>query len=376
MRTCLSISRTVVGVLLLGIAACRPFSGDGSGLDPTPPLPSSALVVTKYHDHHGFGCLVDREHRLLLTSAEAVGGNLQEAEVIFPAFEDGKIKPRRDYYLKQAPRIAARVIATDPKRDLAVLQVTSVPDDVQPVKVAGASAKENDKLQLLVDPGGKAQAWFPRNGTARSVGDQPLTTLTGTHVVARLLETSLDGKLSKAAGGSAILNEAGELAGLVSSASAVKTHLYGVDVAEIRPFLAGVYRKLAETAIDQKDYTQAVALCDRGLALKPDDALSYNERGAALSWLNRNDEAIADYSKAIERDSALYRAYRNRASAYLHQEKLDQAVADCTAAIKINQKYVAAYRTRRDAYLKLKKADLARADQEAIDELTRPKVND
>jgi Flp pilus assembly protein TadD len=370
------VAHTGVGLLLLGLAACRPLLGDSSNLDPTPPLPSSAIVLTRIHQYQGYGCLVDREHRLLLTSAETLGGTLREAEAIFPVYEDGKIKPRRDYYLKQAPHVPGTVVETDIKHDLALLQLESVPDDSQPLTIAKSSPKENDKVLLLVDPGGKSQAWFQRSSTVRSVGDQVLTAPSTTRVIARMIETALDSKLGKAAGGAAMVNETGELVGIVTSASIAKSSLCAIDVDEIRPFLADAYRKLAEAAIKKKEYTQALALCDKALVLRPEDGFTYNERGAALSWLNRYDEAIAEYGKALQRDPTLFKAYRNRASVYLHQGKVDEAIADCNAAIKLNKKYVAAYVTRRDAYRKLNKPDLAKADQEAIDELTKPKVND
>jgi tetratricopeptide (TPR) repeat protein len=118
--------------------------------------------------------------------------------------------------------------------------------------------------------------------------------------------------------------------------------------------------------------------------LNAKEALTHNERGAALSYLNRFDEAIKEYSKALELDRQLARAYRNRGSAYFHQgealekkgteqgakDEFKKAVDDCTKAIAIDPRYMAAYQTRGRAYAKLGEAALAKKDQDSVDVLS------
>src|SRR5262249_8406068 len=57
-------------------------------------------------------------------------------------------------------------------------------------------------------------------------------------------------------------------------------------------------------------------------------AEAHFERGLALAKQNKLDEAIADYSKAIELDSKLAWAWCNRADAYRELHQYDKAIAD------------------------------------------------
>jgi len=363
-----------LGMPLLVLASCKQTSTDT--IDAAAPLPATALIVTPLGQGNGF--LVDREDRLLLASHATVGASA-EVEVIFPALEEGKAKAKRDFYMKQAPRLRAKVLRADPQCDLVALQVVSVPEGIQELKLATATVQADEPLHLVLDAGSKVQLWSCRDSTARGVSRQDMVNSNGQPVNCRMVETNLDGKFAKGATGAALVNDNGELVGMVTGAAVGKPRVLGIDGSEIKDFLSSVYGALGTAAVKKGDYGQAVAFCDKALRYKPDEARTHNERGAALSYLNKYDEAIAEYTKAIaeytktnKHDAGLRRAYRNRGSAYLYKGKLDEAVADCSAAIKLDPTYVAAYQTRSAAYLKLNKPELARVDNETIQELTRP----
>jgi len=61
--------------------------------------------------------------------------------------------------------------------------------------------------------------------------------------------------------------------------------------------------------------------------------LGYLRQGDSYSDQKLWDEAIIEYSKAIEIDPNLAVAYGNRAYAYLYREQYDMAIADCNKAI-------------------------------------------
>jgi len=384
--------RLLLGLALLALASCRP--GTDGGLDPTAPLPATAQVISSWHQ--GLGFLVDRDDRLMITSAQVAGAQ-DELDVVFPVLEDGKVKTRRDFYQKQ-PRIKGRVISVDPPHDLAVIQLVSVPDGVTALKFAAGNAAENAAVQTVVDSGSKSTLWAPKS---TSVVGPPFTgefNLSNSRVASKMIELALDAKFAKGSAGAPVIDEAGDLVAVVTSGSP-KPHVLGIEVAEARKLLGLSYRKMGTSAFNEgvrkleaskkedadKQFALAVTYCDKALVLNPNEALTHNERGAAMSFLNRFAEAIKEYTKALELNPQLARAYRNRGSAHFHEgearqqkgdasgaaEEFDKAEADCTRAIKIDPKYIAAYQTRSLANTKLGKTDDAKKDLEAIAELSK-----
>ncbi|XP_061721186.1 RNA polymerase II-associated protein 3-like isoform X2 [Cydia pomonella] len=73
------------------------------------------------------------------------------------------------------------------------------------------------------------------------------------------------------------------------------------------------------------------------------------ERGNSFVKMEKWDEAIACYNRAIElvKDDAIY--YANRGLCYLKKDSLHQAEADCSAALRLDPSYVKAYQRRATA---------------------------
>jgi tetratricopeptide (TPR) repeat protein len=76
---------------------------------------------------------------------------------------------------------------------------------------------------------------------------------------------------------------------------------------------------------------------------KLDDAVAFGRLG-------RWDDAVADYTRAIEQDPGMARAYNNRAAAYAQERRFDAAVADFSKTIQLDSKSALAYRNRGLAY--------------------------
>ena len=91
-------------------------------------------------------------------------------------------------------------------------------------------------------------------------------------------------------------------------------------------------------------------------------AEEYFQRGLANDNQGNYDQAISDYTKAIEIDPNLPGVYFNRGSIYDNQGNLPQAISDYTKAIEIDPNYVSAYYDRANVYYKLKEYDLAWVD--------------
>lgn len=92
---------------------------------------------------------------------------------------------------------------------------------------------------------------------------------------------------------------------------------------------------LAEKA-SQGDYAVAIAILDELIALRPESATNYNNRGLMHFRNNQTIEAIVDLSLALELDPKLDSAYNNRANCYAAQGNLAEAIADYDLALDLN----------------------------------------
>jgi S1-C subfamily serine protease len=107
------------------------------------------------------------------------------------------------------------------------------------------------------------------------------------------------------------------------------------------------YFVLANQKRKEGDYQGALADYNQAIALKPDYANAYNNRGILKDELNDPKGALADYSKAIALDPNSAKAYYNRAK--LKVEKLNDlqgALADYNQAIALKPDLANAYVNR------------------------------
>ena len=124
----------------------------------------------------------------------------------------------------------------------------------------------------------------------------------------------------------------------------------------------------------EKDYAAALGSLDEAIKLDANMGKAFLLRGTAHYFLDNTEKAIADYTKAIERNPQDPANYNLRGNAYtwykMNKDNLEKAIADYTKAIlhpqrfanKLNSKYAEAYNKRGVAYYYLQKYDLAIAD--------------
>lgn len=91
-----------------------------------------------------------------------------------------------------------------------------------------------------------------------------------------------------------------------------------------------------EEKASQGDYPVAIAILDELIALRPESAINYNNRGLMHFRNNQMVEAIVDLSLALELDPKLDSAYNNRANCYAAQGNLAEAIADYDLALDLN----------------------------------------
>jgi uncharacterized caspase-like protein/regulator of sirC expression with transglutaminase-like and TPR domain len=114
--------------------------------------------------------------------------------------------------------------------------------------------------------------------------------------------------------------------------------------------------------VEQGDNQGAIDNFTEGIALNPDDAEAYNNRGEAYRNLRQYQEAIADLDRAISLNPDFAAAYNNRANAYLSLQQYQSAIADFNQVISLNPDYANAYNNRGVAYLNLQQYQEAIAD--------------
>jgi tetratricopeptide (TPR) repeat protein len=109
---------------------------------------------------------------------------------------------------------------------------------------------------------------------------------------------------------------------------------------EIAYFLRGV------TFADEGKNQEAIADFSQAIELKPDDAVAYYNRAAALIEERRYDAALQDFNKAIELKPDCFPAYVNRAIFFGMEKKYEQAIHDLDRAIELKPDYAIAFYNR------------------------------
>lgn len=114
----------------------------------------------------------------------------------------------------------------------------------------------------------------------------------------------------------------------------------------------------------RKSYDQAIADYTRAIQLKPDFAEAYNNRGLAYALKSKNQmqKAIADYGQAIRLRPAYAFAYNNRGVAYMASGHSEEALSDFNLAIQIDPGFPQAHSNRGNYYWRAGQYDLALID--------------
>lgn len=95
-------------------------------------------------------------------------------------------------------------------------------------------------------------------------------------------------------------------------------------------------RALAHNHAKQGNYQEAIALFTQLIHRHPTDAINYNNRGLIYFQSRQLENALADYNKALELNSALDSAYNNRANYYASRGQVAEALTDYEQALDLN----------------------------------------
>lgn len=130
-----------------------------------------------------------------------------------------------------------------------------------------------------------------------------------------------------------------------------------------------------KTYFDAGQLEEAITEYSQAIELDPEYALAYHHRGIAYAKKEQWDLAIADGTKAIELDPNIELdpqyalAYNSRGIAYAKKGQWDSAITDYTKVIELDPNFAPAYGNRGVAYAKKGQWDLAIADYSKAMEL-------
>ncbi|HWR58875.1 MAG TPA: tetratricopeptide repeat protein [Thermodesulfovibrionales bacterium] len=135
-------------------------------------------------------------------------------------------------------------------------------------------------------------------------------------------------------------------------------------------YLEYSYSNRGAAYANRKLYDEAIADYTKAIELNPVYATAYYNRGVAYANKKQFDEAVSDFNKVIELSPGDSTAYVGRATAYANKDQFDEAISDYSKAIELDPNDSTAYHNRALAYAGKKQPEEAVADLSKAVELS------
>lgn len=143
--------------------------------------------------------------------------------------------------------------------------------------------------------------------------------------------------------------------------------------------LAAQAHELSANAQSEQDFTQVIETCQQVLANQPNSttaqfatnllAWSFNRRGQLKAEASQDEEAIKDFTAAVEADPTCWRAIHNRGVLLAQSSQFEKAFDDFGTTIRLNPKFAKAYSNRAALLLIADKLEAALHDYQQSIEL-------
>lgn len=217
-------------------------------------LPSTVWVLAKSggETSSGTGVLIDAEKKLVITNFHIVG-EARAAVLFFPDMKNGSPVVTRKHYLDNVKTLGIRgkVLAVDRKRDLALVEMDTLPEGAAVIPMATEGAGPGEDVESIGNPGTTDALWVYTSGTVRSVYQKSFRTGAGEHDF-KVVETQAP--INSGDSGGPVMNSRGELVA-VAQAIAPNARLvsYAIDISEVKAFLASPWKPAPLPATDMLD---------------------------------------------------------------------------------------------------------------------------
>jgi S1-C subfamily serine protease len=191
----------------------------------------------------GTGSLIDAKKKLVITNYHVVGEN-DRVIVLFAAYRKGsKLITERSHYLdlvKNGGGIGGRVLHRDLNRDLAIVELETIPHGVAALHLAKESAGPGQRVHSIGNPGSSDALWCYTSGTVRQVYHKKWRSRDGQRVYsfeAEVVETQ--SPTNPGDSGGPLLNDAGDMVAITQgTASGAQLISLFIDLSEVKAFLS------------------------------------------------------------------------------------------------------------------------------------------
>ena len=207
-------------------------------------LDSSVMIISPEENSRGSGVVVDADQRLVLTNFH-VAGKSKDVVVFFSAYdENGDLVTDLDTYtsniheMRQAGiAVTGRVVGTWAKRDLCLIQLDDMPEDVAGVELANSPVKPGEAVHSLGNPKASQSMWIYSPGRVRQVHSHSWEYGTGQKMDSIVVQTT--SPINGGDSGGPMVNDNCELVGIVCSTSTNGRLIsMAIEVREVRSMLA------------------------------------------------------------------------------------------------------------------------------------------
>ena len=197
----------------------------------------STFLITTEHDEEsvlGMGVLVDEKRKLVLTAAHVVQGRAERRPCAL-AYSAARLRNTPRHYLENASRlgIAAELIAVDNLRDLALVELSKLPEECHAIRIAEKSSPPGTKIHAF---GHLGSLWTSCWGSTRCVYDKRFR---GEHGEEQYKVIEGDWLLLSRASSEVLVNGEGELIAMTTKLNArnPRSGDFSLDIVEVKAFL-------------------------------------------------------------------------------------------------------------------------------------------
>ena len=312
----------------------------------------SCVFILNPEGAAGSGALVDGKNRIVITNHHVVESDKSQKQptvyVTFPRFQNGAPVTNAKSYIQallaDKTKYRAKVLHSDPTKDLAIVQLAELPENVKPLPLAKDGGKPGQAVHSVGNPGASDSFWVYTSGTVRTNPHLKKWTSGGGGRIrihdATIIETQ--SPTNPGDSGGPLVNDAGELIAVTQGGN-VRANAVNIfiDVSEVkallqskgfswsegaeptgkpRPWTSADVAKLAqllEHGNAQVRVQAATYLVDAGrqsrfalaaLSKTLDDANADVRRAATLALGAVGAEGVPGLRKALRDESALVRA--------------------------------------------------------------------
>jgi len=230
------------------------------------------------------GFVIDRQRRLLLTTNSGAGSS-DLVDVLFARLKKNDPVAELAAYAdrtglrQEGLLVRGLVVARDPKRDLALIELESLPATAEELAFAGEEPKPAVRLHSVSHPSGVELLWLYSAGVVRQTAHIELvTTAKGEPVKPRTLLLQIPHQAGSSGG--PLVNGEGEVVGLLAAKEGAQQQLgYAITSAELKLFLESSRPLIA-----------------------PKSASEHHARGMFLLARGRHRDGVASLERAIEKE--------------------------------------------------------------------------